>query len=178
VLRYGNNQHLNYNFGWKPFLKDVKNTFKAVSSYEKRLAAFVSEADRDLQRHSKGSPKSGRYVNAWTCFWDSNWRATITVDYEAVTAAGFRFRYSVPNYSAEELFWRGYADSLGLNVTPANVWAVIPWSFVVDWFVNVGKGLDTYSSDWVEPEVQLFDAYYSQRCKYSGTLTLDYVGGG
>lgn len=178
VLRYGNNQHLNYNFGWKPFLKDVKNTFKAYANLDKRLSSFVKNADQDLQRHSRSTPVSKSYTTTWNPLYNANWQATLTVEYETVSAAGFRFRYSVPKYSEAELFWRGWADMLGLNVTPANIWAVIPWSFVADWFVNIGKGLDTFSTDWVEPELQLFDAYYSTKWKYKGTISIQYVGGG
>jgi hypothetical protein len=36
-------------------------------------------------------------------------------------------------------------DKLGLSLTPSNAWDLVPWSFVIDWFVNTNDILDCIS---------------------------------
>lgn len=170
AIKYGNDFHLNYNFGWKPFTRDVVQTFRAVSSFEKRLTRFVTSQNQILSRKVSKDPTL-TFVNAtWTLPYNAGFKVTVTGSIETIHSAAFRFAYSIPRYSEGEMRWRSWADSLGLNISPANVWAVIPWSFVADWFVNVGKGLDTVSQDWIEPIVDVLQAYHSSKWTYSLTF--------
>lgn len=36
-------------------------------------------------------------------------------------------------------------DKLGLSLTPSNAWDLVPWSFVIDWFINTNDILDCIS---------------------------------
>jgi hypothetical protein len=38
---------------------------------------------------------------------------------------------------------------LGLAIDPYNAWDMVPFSFVVDWFLPIGDVLEDYSSNWV-----------------------------
>lgn len=165
VVTYGNNLHLNWNFGWKPFLADVQNTCKGLRTFETRLAKFLREANTSLVRHSQDPEITGTTVpdrNSmvyWDSTWDGNFYSRHRTDWVARYRSTFHFSYSLPAMSYEELRFRAYLDTLGLAATPANVWAVIPWSFVIDWFVNVGEYLDRYTRDWIEPWI-----LYCQAC--------------
>lgn len=172
ALKYANGQHLNYAFGWRPFLNDVKNTFRGLSTFEERLSKFVNQANTDLRRHaSDQSESSGSYV------WNGGaWEATLSWSFTAKHTSTFWMNYSVPNYSERELRVRAYLDTLGLQINLANIWAVIPWSFVVDWFVGVGKYLDAYSVDWLEPWINLLQASSSVKCEGTANVTLRYTG--
>lgn len=171
VLKYANGLHLNYNFGWKPFLADVKNTFRGVSTFESRLNKFLQEQDSSIYRHVSKGQVTTAFDESWTLPWNTNFRARVAGTITTTHSAGFRFSYHSP-YDRGELNWRGMLDTLGLHVNPSNIWAVLPWSFVVDWFVDVGGALDTLSSDWSEPSVNIHTAYTSSQWTYEGTLTL------
>lgn len=180
-MRYVNgNLHLNYNFGWKPFISDVKKAFRGVTTFEERLTKFVARQNKDISRKASKGPFDTSTESTWTLPYRSNptIKALTKVTVKTVHSAAFRFGYAIPDYSEKELRWRSMLDTLGLDVNPANIWAVIPWSFVVDWFAGVGGALDTLSSDWVEPFINVIQAYTSTKWEYELTLRLDPNGGG
>lgn len=176
-LKYVNDQHLNLMFGWRPFLSDVKKFYRGMATFDERLSRFVNQAGQDLSRHRKKGPITTTIDESWTLPYDSHFRARLIGQIESTYAAAFRFAYSLPDYSPEELRWRAWADTLGARIDLATIWAVIPWSFVVDWFVTVGKSLEQNSVAWVEPYVNLHQAYHSARYSYSFTLELYPQGG-
>lgn len=168
IFSYGNNLHLNWNFGWKPFLKDVENVCKGLRTFETRLYKFLHSENQSLVRHSQDPVIEGKNCDfnifdlvkgGWGATWDGNFYSRNRSVWTATYRSTFHFTYSLPVFSYEELRWRAYLDTLGLAATASNVWAVIPWSFVVDWFVNVGEYLDRFSADWIEPWI-----IYCQAC--------------
>lgn len=171
ALKYGNDLHLNYNFGWKPFLRDVINTFEGVSSFDGRLQKFVARQNMDLSRKRSTQPTTTPLNKTWTLY-DPHWRAEITGEVESRYSCFARYAYVIPQMSEGELRWRSMLDTLGLRASPKNIWAIIPWSFVIDWFVNVSNALDTLDDGWVRPEISVSEAYFSWSWKYSATLRL------
>jgi len=175
VLKYGNSQHLNYNFGWKPFIKDVKEVFKGMDSFETRLKKFVDGADKDLTSHASDQDTSGVDNFYITNPHYSNWRLEVESTYTVRASSTFNYKYDLP-YSAEGLKWRAYLDSLGLHASPANIWAILPWSFVVDWFAPVGDYLHNLDSDWAEPYINMIQACYSRSLQIQATWYVKNLG--
>lgn len=147
AIKYLNDAHLNYNFGWKPFLSDVKAFRKATLSFQERLTKFLVEQNRNLTRHKRVMPDPVTVTESSTV---GIWKLWYTVVSEYTLSSTFTFSYSLPA-TTSGVEWRAWLDSMGLNLTAANVWRVIPWSFVVDWFWNVSKFLDQDSTDWLTP---------------------------
>jgi len=168
LLTYVNSQHLNWNFGWKPFIKDVKHVFNGVSSFEDRLDRFVANQNRALRRRYRDLPVSGQKTLTTALAGGSAYTHNYKCDYTIARASCFDFLYNVPPYGTGELRWRAMLDTLGLNANPSTIWAVIPWSFVVDWFWNVGGFLKQYEDDWLNVWVNLIQASYSR--DISGTV--------
>lgn len=175
ALKYVNSQHLNYNFGWKPFIKDVKNVFKGLSSFEDRLKGFVAKQNTEMTRRVRDSVAEVNSTGVYQSLSNGYWKSDVIRKYNVLPASSFQYSYSIPNYSDRELRVRAYLDTLGLHVNPANVWAVLPWSFVVDWFVNVGQNLDRFSNDWVQPWVNLHQACHSQKIEATSEWTTTFL---
>lgn len=157
TLNYANNQHLNYNFGWKPFINDVRNTIKAMDTAHRRLFRFVNNAGKSETRHVSDELESDSssemvcpLVTAYSIKKKWTWKAT--------QSSTFHYSYTLPKYGDGEFEWRSFLDSFGLNVNPSTIWAVIPWSFVVDWFVNIGDYLKSNETDWIQPYLQFMQA--------------------
>jgi hypothetical protein len=57
------------------------------------------------------------------------------------------FRYYIPE--VETLRWTGEAISAlyGTKLTPELLWEVIPWSWLIDWFTNVGDVIANFSAN-------------------------------
>jgi hypothetical protein len=65
-------------------------------------------------------------------------------------------------------------DLLGLNLDPAIIWNAIPYSFVVDWFVNVGDYLHSLRIDAYKVELLMSDYCHSVR---TGLVVRTYATG-
>jgi len=162
VIAYANGQHLNWNFGWRPFLNDVRKTFKAVDTFDARLNRFLNNADRELRKRFRDTPFPVKVTEYYTFQENPFWRNEFKWDFVEQHASAFDFIYQLPQYGRDEMEWRAWADSLGLHASPANLWAIIPWSFVIDWFVDVGGMLETTTIDWIQPAVELHTGCYSR----------------
>lgn len=167
-----NGQHLNYNFGWKPFVSDIRKCWRGMETFEERLDRFTRDAGKELRKRFRDSPRRvhDEVVGPLASGYGNRYRVRELWDFEEQHASAFDFSYLIPQYSNEELRWRALADSLGLKVTPSQFWTVMPWSFVVDWFVDVGGFLESYENDWLQPWIKLHQGCYSRHVK--GTLSV------
>jgi len=122
---------LEYRYGWKPIIGD---TATAISEFEKahpvRKQRLVARSQKPFtvskswtEQVAGGIPR----CDAVTCnvHYTGNGRACGGVIYEVDVK-------STPEQIAASL-------GLGIDQLPSTIWELIPLSFVVDWFVNVGK---------------------------------------
>lgn len=165
LLRYTNDLHLNYNFGWKPFLSDIVNVRKAYQTYEQRLNKFMSRANSEIRQRVRDS---GNVDTVEELRGPIDVRKTVKGSY--TLSSHFAYSYEVP-YSESELRIRSWLDSVGLSYSPATFWALLPWSFVVDFVVDVGGSLEQYSSDWSEPYIRWIMAGTS--VKFTAEFSID-----
>jgi hypothetical protein len=117
---------LEFRYGISPLVYDVQGAVKALDPDRDLTPRLVSRATRrDVQ-------KSGTVVNR-----DQTWYGL--------------FKYTFAN--TEDIQVRAYchykadmtylpARDFGLTELPLTAWELVPFSFVVDWFVNIG--------DWLE----------------------------
>lgn len=129
------NNYLEFHFGWSPLIGDIGNAIDVLQEPIKTvwIRERVSEPTRlyDLSAPSKGSNPSAVYPSP--TWWDDHryWKGRRSV------SCGAEVSVSNPN------LW--LANQLGF-VNPASVaWELVPFSFVVDWFVNVGQVVDSYT---------------------------------
>jgi hypothetical protein len=72
-----------------------------------------------------------------------------------------------------------WLDSLGINMNPEIIWDLIPFSFVVDWFIKVGDWLEGFKVNHLNSSVTILDMCYSIKTQVtSDYLTLRRVSGG
>lgn len=116
---------LEYWFGWSPTLSDIQNALKIWDSPYPD-ATFVASSTmpvrvvpyKGISSYSAfSSVISGRYVVRLQC----------------------KVRVSNPN------LYR--ANQLGLVNPAAVAWELVPFSFLLDWFVNVGEVISGYTSE-------------------------------
>lgn len=62
------------------------------------------------------------------------------------------FRYYIPDLGDSEWTHRATRALFGDNLTPELLWEVLPWSWLIDWFTNVGDIISNYSSNAVDNE--------------------------
>lgn len=119
---------LEYHFGWSPLLSDING---AVDVLQDQQYAF-----RNVFSASATVERNDRIVQDW--YYQSRWWR----DSETWNGTfGCRYQCTMVISSPNSL----KANQLGL-VNPASVaWELIPFSFLVDWFLPVGKFLESYT---------------------------------
>lgn len=157
-------EYLNLEFGWKPLLNDIQDLAEAISQREELWQKFVDGANKPFTRtwrfeptetwtmtrlgDSYGSPSGS------TTLYDTRgvaWRTT-----HVITKRWFkgRFCYAVPSRSTQSDEAIRMAQKLrvlyGVDLTPATVWNMLPWSWLVDWATDYGnllKALSAFGND-------------------------------
>lgn len=67
-----------------------------------------------------------------------------------------KYQYYIPDTSSWQWDARARAVLFGALPTPSVVWEVLPWSWMVDWFTNVGDVMSNASVNAVDNLVALY----------------------
>jgi hypothetical protein len=127
---------LEFAYGWKPLVGDAEDAIKLLSASDEKYKQYCT----------------GEQIN--------NLTATF-VDRQHAVPSGFRMNYTVKQTGYSKCKYKGaacatitpptFSEQMGLswsNVLPT-VWELIPYSFLVDYFTNVGKIIEGVSTGQV-----------------------------
>lgn len=157
-LRGLGGEYLNFEFGWKPLVSDLKNAAKAVIDSSSVLAQLERDSGRNVRR-KRYLPvtKTVDVLTNWTtkyprghpaAFWDSApwYRRTDEIERSTWFSGCFTYYYE-PSLQSEVSRIATQARLLyGLELTPEVVWNLTPWSWLIDWVTNVGPVLHNLSA--------------------------------
>lgn len=147
--------YLNVEFGWKPFVSDIRQMAQAVVSQEMIL--------EDLSRNS-GKRLRRRYafdgINNTTEVADNFTPWPFAGGTDLISQASHRrvetstkktwfageFVYRVPDLHGIGGVGAKARHLLGLDLTPATLWNATPWTWLGDWLANTGDVLSNISS--------------------------------
>jgi hypothetical protein len=117
---------LEFHFGWEPLVQDIGAAIKTLTS-EPHFGTKVKV--RANYKTGEIFHQTGGFPGTWQRNWDR---------YETYVSMSARLRVNNPN-----LF---LAQQMGF-INPLQVaWELIPFSFVVDWFANVGQILGSWTA--------------------------------
>jgi len=174
-------------FGWGPILSDIKNLFKMKDRLEKIIASIRRNNGLPVRRTSKilNSNESNVILNqvgivglasntkAWSGLpaseYGAGYRQVIFRKTRAIWFAG-KFITWIDDLDAPNLDTRLTARLLGFYPSPKLVWDLIPWSWLIDWFTNVGDLISNISSTWADREAAVY-AYIMGNTHRSYTWT-------
>jgi len=141
------NQHLGFAFGWKPLFQDVRDMLDLQSHIHRRVG--------ELHRlYNAGGLKRRIHLGKWTAVEDDNewWETNPSFECQ-VARKGFitsdrwgtvRWKpdtgFPPYNPTDAEIIKTAKRVSLGLTVegTMKGVWDVLPWTWMINWFTNIG----------------------------------------
>jgi hypothetical protein len=84
--------------------------------------------------------------------------------------AQVEYNFWFTRFQTENAQWLGLLDALGVNLNPAIIWNAIPWTFVIDWVVDIGRWLNDRRVLNLEPAVNI--SRYMWSWKLSRTVRL------
>lgn len=130
---------LEYSYAWLPLISDIHDTHKLITEGFRKATPIMSSSRSLSDSHTaSGPPPSGISVLTGASF----------VNYKA------KVYYRVNDSTLAK--W----NQVGL-INPLYVaWAVVPYSFVVDWFLPVGNFLEALTATI---GVDFIDGYYGNR---------------
>jgi len=159
------NEYLNVNFGWLPFVSDVRKMYQLYRTIDTRLAQIVRDNGKGVHRRRIIKDESSKTLTNTAGggnFPFHGWAHApgisapgygkveiFTTTYEKVWFVG-RFRYYIPDIGSSEWTKRATRALYGVNVTPEVLWNALPWSWLIDWFTNLGDIVSNASSNAVD----------------------------
>lgn len=162
---------LEYRYGWRPVIMDGKAIIAlAMKKYHNRMKSrLISRGGAE----DTTKTVSDLAVTIYGAL-EAVGHAIVERHYRA--AAGVIYQHSASSASNQRM------KDLGLQLTafPSTVWEVIPYSFVADWFYNVGTWIAAYTpnpdvetlSNWVTIVIETEQTFSgSLRYTWEGTFT-------
>jgi hypothetical protein len=165
-------EFLNYAFGWRPLLADLRKMYNLQKSLSKELDSLRRANGKVTRRRSEVSnvtttTVSSGHENGFNGWWPlpgdaSNYMAGIANTYEVkhtVTKHAWfagAFRSYVPDLGSDRWTRRAVSSLFGGRVTPSAIWESLPWSWLIDWFTNAGDVISNLSSNAAENQTSLY----------------------
>lgn len=166
--------HLMWNFGIKPMVRDLQEVWSSLVNYELRVNDFLARRRVPQRRYySERSNGSDYYEDSFgvcvrhvrsSCEWQLKRTAVMTYTYDCAEIITVRDKL------------RALREILGLKLTQSVLWEAIPYSFVIDWVVDVGSWLRSRENNLIEPSVLITDYSISHKLLYDANSTL-LIGG-
>jgi hypothetical protein len=156
-LRGLGSEYLNFEFGWKPLVSDVKNAAKAIVESETILAQLARDSGKNVRRRRHIQPtietdvvinSVGQPRGAVDARWHGpSWSRT-TDKYRRDTwfSGCYTWHYDPGSLNKVSEIATKARLLYGLQLTPEVLWNLAPWSWLVDWFTNVGPLLHNVSA--------------------------------
>lgn len=157
-LKRGSGEYLNYTFGWLPLIRDLRKIYALSKHLDKSLKQLHRDNGQTVRRSGTishiNSTDSSRTSNTAPLGYGE--RITTTPNYglgytdtQTVTDERYwfsgRFRYYIPKMP--EWLWDAYAVAQLYGAVPdlKAIWEATPWTWLIDWHVNVGAILGNIS---------------------------------
>jgi len=155
------NHWLNHQFGWLPFLADLRDFYRVSKSLDTKLkqlrrdngrwirrgGTIVVEADGpDLVQEQTTAPGLIPSVSSYLYNTPYGWSRTYRSITRRIWFKG-AFRYWIPG-KPDSWLWNAKAVSMlyGIQPSPSLVWELTPWSWLIDWASNAGDCINNLSS--------------------------------
>lgn len=138
--------YLAYSFGWKPLVADLTKLFDIQKGIERRLA-YLRRLEHGARVSGTLEKTSGTSVVAdGAVYFDAGGNIAFTSDIENTESRKVWFTANAklldPLPPPNQQYDLARDAFLGRNVSLATAWNAVPWSWLIDYFANVGDVLD------------------------------------
>ena len=162
IPRKGSSEFLSWQFGFRPVIQDIYALATSLDTADKQWRMYVEQANKLVRRHFEfpveTSTKTEAVANGGSSYpvlpttiasgqTNTLFRTRTTVTRRRFSAA---YAYTLPrgaestNVAVRKVLQ--YKQQYGLNVDPALLWELTPWSWLIDWFLPVGNFIQSVSS--------------------------------
>lgn len=154
---------LEYRYGWSPLVFDIQSQMKAIYAQDLRDELSPKNYERVIASDKREATQS---TNLFVPNKDGgSWTGHQTITHKVVANAYAKFQVQ------DESGFMNRAHEFGIFDIPLTLWELVPYSFVVDWFIPIGTWLQA-----VQPKfgVKMLDSGVT--VKHSKSVTRSVVG--
>lgn len=187
IMRLIAESHLNIQFGWRPFLSDINQMIGILGLIDKRLKYLEENAGKVVRRHYReaidgplgSETTTDKFVEVYIPFFTpvNTYKVRQIERFRWVSKpmyhASMVFRFNLPKASPFRRQLDAFRAALGLKLDPAIVWNAIPFSFIIDWFYDVGEFLRQFSESDLGITTEVID--FSHSVKYHHLAEVSYA---
>lgn len=157
-------EYLNVVFGWVPFVSDLRKIYLLWQNVDKKMAQLSRENGKVIHRRGKlnevndvtqtevnynypyanipsGPPNFG--FNGFS-------RYTVTTRTNINEWYSNAYQYYIPDVGTSQWTRRAKLALFGAIPNPELIWEVTPWSWLIDWFSNVGDVVSNLTQNAAE----------------------------
>jgi len=150
-------EYLNYQFGWVPFVSDLRDFAYAVSHSSDIVTNYIDHSNVKIRRRLVLTDETHNETDERDTYIRTPWSDNIgwtrmyfnSVSKERMWFSG-AYQYYVPvDNSAVSRFrrYKALAHKLyGVDLDPQTVWNIAPWSWAADWKGDVGSVIHNWSA--------------------------------
>jgi hypothetical protein len=154
---------LAWSFGIKPLMGDLSAMMNILRELQAKLHDFEKQANKilnfDLTYENVVITKTGSINYGGSPLSPTPWYCV----YTRKTTVGAIQRCKPLSVTGEyEKMIRFYLDVLGVELNPRIIWDAIPFTFVLDWFFDVGSWLERHKFDTLELPVEFLAGFIQQ----------------
>lgn len=174
---------LSWSFAYMPMVSDMIGVIRAMADTREQVRKLLADEGKEKVQHF-AAPLFYLYRDA-----DQSYTTNFTnpgvkgqarccryVRYvNPMFRAAIRYRYTIPGWAKADASLRGLLDGFGVNLNPAIVWNAIPYSFMLDWVLGVGRWLDQFKVRNLEPKTHITRYCISYRVKREIRTTFQVV---
>lgn len=150
ILKRGAGAYLSWQFGWAPLISDVKKMldFQRLTDLKVKELHKLYQAG-GIHRRLKLRTLSAESSTNLNLVGLGSKAVTVKSKQSTVMERWGSVRYlpaSLP--PKDETAYRQLAFRIvyGLELSPASVWEALPWTWLIDWFSNIGDYLSQYNN--------------------------------
>jgi len=138
------NEYLSYHFGWKQLVKDVKDLLALPDKLSKKYAFLIRRAGKPTTFRTKrnfntslSEGVSGFDYDTSPYEYSSNITHKLERETELRLVINATFDFPPPDGISfkSHRFW----EEIGAVPRPTDIYNLIPWSWLVDWFTGLGN---------------------------------------
>lgn len=149
--------YLNVEFGWRPFVADLRKTARSVQKSHEILEDLRRNSGKRMRRRYRFPEISSTvethrdgtlpYFTGQPYAGASGQRVSTTYSTKKTWFEG-EFVYSFPaaDSGIPKKVLAGSRQILGLDLTPETLWNITPWTWLADWFANSGDVISNISA--------------------------------
>lgn len=162
-------QYLNAVFGWLPFVKDLREIYNLTQNIDKALGKIIRENNKPITRRAtleNSVTTSTTHTVANNPFAHVLGGPPVPMSGISVldvtsktTRRGWyvgKYRYYIPDTNSLQWRRRATAALFGVLPTPSLLYSVMPFSWLTDYFFNIGQIMSNLSQNAVDNLVNIY----------------------